>query len=94
MRKGIIIALVFLLLAPSYLAAPLQLSGNAGRSLLGSIDQNNSLNESFNSSNQTDLWNWGKMPVGHSLNSSSGKMGLTPDKDEAEVEVAPQHSRA
>jgi hypothetical protein len=92
MRNWIVFALIFLLLAHSCIASSLQLSGDAGRSLLGETNLNNSLNQT-NATNQTDLWNWGKMPVGHFLNSTSGKLDSSQNPDESEVEVAP-HSGA
>jgi hypothetical protein len=51
MKNLIVFCVVLLLLALNCLAAPLQLSGGSGRSILGSIDSNNNTNQT-NSSNR------------------------------------------
>jgi hypothetical protein len=75
MRNSIVFSLIFLLALDCF-AAPLQLGGDTGRSILGTID-NNTINAT-NSTNQTDLWSWGKVPVGHSLNASTSKLDTNP----------------
>jgi hypothetical protein len=89
MKNSMILGLIFLLLACSSFAAPLQLSGDAGRTILGTIDLNNSTNET-NSSNETQLWSWGKLPLGHFIN-ASGKLAANPINDNGLV-VVPPHS--
>jgi hypothetical protein len=87
-NKLIILILVFLLLACISYAAPLQLSGNSGRSILGTINVSNSSNET-NTLNETDLWSWGKLPVGHFIN-DSGKLAARPIDDDGLVVVSPR----
>ena len=52
------------LLAGSSFAAPLRLSGDFGLAIQGTIDLNNSTNMA-NTTNETQLWSRGKLPVGH-----------------------------
>ena len=88
MKNSLILSLIFLLLACSTLAAPLQLCGNAGRAILGTIDLNNSSNET-NTTNESELWNWGNLPVGHFIN-TSGKLAANPMNDDGLVVVPPR----
>jgi len=88
MNKSIILILIFVLLACLSLAAPLQLSGNSGRAILGTINLTNSTNET-NTTNETELWSWGKLPVGHFIN-VSGKLAANPLNDEGLVIVPPR----
>ncbi|MDD4162767.1 MAG: hypothetical protein PHW87_09855 [Methanothrix sp.] len=88
MKNSIILGLIFLLLAFSSFAAPLQLSGGAGRAILGTIDLNNSTNAT-NSTNETEIWSWGKLPVGHFIN-ASGKLAANPINDDGLVIVQPR----
>jgi hypothetical protein len=85
------IILIFLLLACSSFAAPLQLSGDAGRAILGTIDLNNSSNEA-NSTNGSELWSWGRLPVGHFIN-AYGKLAANPI-DEGDLVIVPPRSDA
>jgi hypothetical protein len=80
--------LVFILLAFISYAAPLQLSGNLGRAILGTINVSNSSNET-STLNETDLWSWGKLPVGHFIN-DSGKLAARPIGDDGLVVVSPR----
>jgi len=88
MKNTIILSLIFLFLACSSFAAPLQLSGGTGRAILGTIDLNNSTNMT-NSTNETELWSWGKLPVGHFIN-ASGKLAANPINDDGLVIVPPR----
>ena len=88
MKNSIMLALIFLLLACSSFAAPLQLSGDSGRAILGTIDLNNSTNET-NPINETELWSWGKLPMGHFIN-ASGKLAANPINDDGLVVVPPR----
>jgi hypothetical protein len=88
MNTSIIFGLIFVLLACSTFAAPLQLSGDSGRDILGSINLTNSTNET-NATNETDLWSWGKKPVGHFIN-ASGKLAANPLYDDGLVVVPPR----
>ena len=91
MKNLIVFCVIFLLLALNCLAAPLQLSGGAGRSILGTIDSNNSTNQT-NSSNGADLWGWGRLPLGYSMN-ATGKLIANPVYDNGLVTVSPQSLR-
>ena len=91
MKDLIVFCVVFLLLAVNCFAAPLQLSGGTGRSILGTIDSNNSTNQT-NSSNEADLWGWGKLPLGYSMN-ATGKLIANPVNDNGLVTVSPQSLR-
>ena len=86
MKNSIVFCVVLLLLALDCFAAPLQLSGGTGRSILGSIDSNNSTNQT-NSSNGADLWGWGKLPLGYSMN-ATGKLIANPVYDNGLVTVS------
>ena len=86
MKNFIVFGVVLLLLALDCFAAPLQLSGGTGRSILGSIDSNNSTNQT-NSSNGADLWGWGKLPLGYSMN-ATGKLIANPVNDNGLVTVS------
>jgi hypothetical protein len=88
MKNSMILGLISLLLACSAFAAPLQLSGDAGRTILGTIDLNNSTNET-NTTNESQLWSWGKLPVGHSIN-ASGKLAANPINTDGLVVVPPR----
>ena len=88
MKNSIMLCIIFLLLACGSFAAPLQLGGNAGRAILSTIELNNSTNEA-NSTNGTDLWSWGKLPVGHFIN-ASGKLAANPINDDGLVIVPPR----
>lgn len=87
MNKLIILVLIFVSLACSSFAAPLQLSGNSGRAILDTINLTNSTN-AINTTNETELWSWGKLPVGHFIN-ASGKLAAHPLDDEGFVIVPP-----
>jgi hypothetical protein len=91
MKNLIIFCVIFLLLALNCFAAPLQLGGGTGRSILGSLDSNNSTNQT-NSSNGADLWGWGKLPLGYSMN-ATGKLIANPVYDNGLVTVSPQSLR-
>ena len=88
MNKSIIFVLIFFLLACSSFAASLQLSGNSGRAILGTINLTNSTNQT-NTTNETDLWSWGKLPVGHFIN-ASGKLAANSINDDGLVVVSPR----
>ena len=88
MNSSIILGLIFLLLACGSFAAPLQLSGEAGRAIFGTIDLNNSTNMA-NSKNESQLWSWGKLPVGHFIN-ATGKLAANPIDDNGFVVVLPR----
>ena len=79
-----IFGLIFLLLALNCFAAPLQLSGDTGRSILQTIANNNT--QLTNSTNETQggLWSWGNVPVGHSIN-ASGELVTNPTADDGLV---------
>jgi hypothetical protein len=90
MKNAIIFGLIFLLLALNCVAAPLQLSGDTGRSILGTIDNNNTTNQTnANNESAKDLWSWGKVPVGHSINESGGELNVNPMVDDGMVEAYP-----
>ena len=87
MRYSVVFVLILLLLALDCLAAPLQLGGDNGRSILGTIDNSTNIT---NSTNETDLWSWGKLPRGHFINASSGKLASIPIADDSMVVVPPR----
>jgi hypothetical protein len=89
MRYLVSIVLILLLLAPNCFAEPTQLGGKMGRNILDTF-ANNSTNLT-NSTNETDLWSWGKLPLGHFVNASSGKLAANPIADDGFV-VIPPHS--
>jgi hypothetical protein len=80
MKNLIIYGLVFFLLALNCMAvSPVQLTGSSGKAVLNSIGANNSNNQEAetlagNTSNLTNnssldnLWSWGSIPEGYSLN--------------------------
>ncbi|MDD4446954.1 MAG: hypothetical protein PHN61_04680 [Methanothrix sp.] len=76
---------MFILLACSSFAASLQLSGDSGRAILSTIN----LTNNTNATDETDLWSWGKLPVGHFIN-ASGKLSAHPLNDEGLVVVPPR----
>jgi hypothetical protein len=88
MKNIVEFGLIIMLLACSSFAAPLQLSGDSGRAILGTIDLNNSTNMA-NSTNETQLWSWGKLPVGHFIN-ASGKLEANPINTDSLVVVPPR----
>lgn len=90
MDKSIILFLAFISLASLSLAAPLQLSGNSGRAILGEINLTNSSNESGTLNSTEDLWSWGKLPVGHFINGTFGKLAAGPVSDDGLVVVPPR----
>lgn len=89
MNKSIILFIAFISLACISLAAPLQLSGNSGRTILGEINVSNSSNESSIHNSTDDLWSWGKLPVGHFINDTTGKLAARPVDDDGLVVVPP-----
>jgi hypothetical protein len=79
MKNLVIYSLVLFLLALNCMAvSPVQLTGSSGKAVLNSLGVNNSSQASGalagNASNLTgnnslgDLWSWGKIPVGYSIN--------------------------
>ena len=79
MKNLVIYCLVLFLLALNCMAvSPVQLTGSSGKAVLNSLGVNNSSQAAEalagNASNLTgnnslgDLWSWGKIPVGYSLN--------------------------
>jgi len=80
-----IFGFIFMLLAWNCMAASMQLSGDSGKAILRTI-ANNTTNQT-NSTNETQggLWSWGKVPLGHLVN-TSGNLVMVPlpvDPDEA-----------
>jgi hypothetical protein len=90
MDKSVILFLSFISLACLSLAAPLQLSGNSGRAILGEINVSNSSNESSTLNDTEELWSWGKLPVGHFINGTTGKLAASPVSDDGLVVVPPR----
>ena len=72
----------------SSFAAPLQLGGSAGRVILGSIDLNDSSNMA-NSTNESQLWSWGKLPVGNFINATE-KLAANQVNDDGLVAILPR----
>ena len=79
MKNLVIYGLVLFLLALNCMAlSPVQLTGSSGKAVLDSLGVNNSSQASGalagNASNltgnnsQDNLWSWGNIPVGYSLN--------------------------
>ena len=79
MKNLVIYGLVFFLLVLNCMAvSPVQLTGSSGKAVLDSLGVNNSSQASGalpgNTSNLTginsleNLWSWGKIPEGYSLN--------------------------
>lgn len=87
MNNAMIFGLIFSLLALNCYAAPLQLSGDAGRAILGAINNTTNLTNSTNDT-ANGLWNWGNLPVGHSIN-ASGKLVADPATDGGLVAIQP-----
>ncbi len=100
MRNLALLSLI-LLLSLSYAAlAGLQLGGDTGRSILESLIENTTAENTTNLSSANsslansstaeseDLWSWGKIPVGHTLN-GSGILTETPSPDPF-VEIPPR----
>jgi hypothetical protein len=56
----------------------MQLSGDSGKAILGTIA--NITTNQTNSTNETDggLWRWGKVPVGHLVNTSGNLVMVLP----------------
>ena len=81
MRGLLILGFIFLLLAWTCIAMSLQLSGDSGKAILGTI-ANNTTNLT-NSTNETQggLWSWGKVPVGHLVNTSGNLVLVPPPPD-------------
>jgi len=88
MKNAMIFGLIFSLLALNCYAAPLQLSGDAGRAILGSINNTSNLTNSTTNDTANGLWNWGDLPVGHSIN-ASGKLVADPAMDGGLVAIQP-----
>jgi len=86
LKNSIIFGLIFLLLALNCFAAPLQLSGDIGRSLLGTIANNTTNQTNYSNEAAGGLWSWGKAPVGHSIN-ASGELVTNPTGDDGLVAV-------
>jgi len=87
LKNSIIFGLIFLLLALNCFAAPLQLSGDTGRSILGTIANNTTHQTNYSNEAAGGLWSWGMVPVGHSIN-ASGELVTNPTGDDGLV-VAP-----
>lgn len=94
MKNAMIFGLIFLLLALNCVAAPMQLSGDTGRSILGTIDNNTTNQTDANNDSANYLWSWGKVPVGHSINDSSGGLKVNPLVDDGMVEAYPMSATA
>ena len=88
MKDSIVLGSVLLLLTGGSFAAPLQLSGDAGNAILSTIDLNNSTND-ISSTNESELWNWGKLPLGHFID-ASGKLSANPIDDGGLVILPPR----
>ena len=88
-KRFIIFGLILLPLALNCLAMPVQLSGNNGRDILDAFANNSTNRTSSTSANESDLWNWGKLPVGHFINSSSGKLAGIPIEDDSTIAITP-----
>ncbi|VVB62800.1 Uncharacterised protein [uncultured archaeon] len=78
MRNLVVYVMILLALAfNSEATAPVQLSGSTGQAILSQIAvpiqaNNTSANsgQTSNTSTNTNLWNWGSIPVGYTLNKS------------------------
>jgi hypothetical protein len=88
MRYSIVFVLILLLSALNCFAAPLQLGGDMGRNILGTFANNST--SVTNSTNETDLWGWGKLPLGHFINATSGKLAAIPITNDDMVVVPPR----
>jgi hypothetical protein len=52
-------------------ASPVQLNGSNGQAILNQVaGSGQTLNTSTNASVDADLWNWGGIPIGYSLNNT------------------------
>ena len=68
MRSLVMCSLILLVLAlNSEATAPVKLSGNSGLAILNQIAGSAQAN---NTSKNSDLWNWGNIPIGYALNKS------------------------
>ena len=68
MRSLVMCSLILLVLAlNSEASAPVQLSGSSGLAILNQIAGSAQAN---NTSKNSDLWNWGNIPIGYGLNKS------------------------
>ena len=92
MKNLVICGLVLLLLALNCMAvSPVQLTGSSGRAVLNNIGVNNSSQAvealAGNTSNLTginsleNLWNWGNIPEGYSLDKSGNLVENSTDTE-------------
>jgi hypothetical protein len=77
----ILLGLISLLLASNSNAAPLQLSGIGGQTILEVVSDTNIANELTNTT-PVALWDWGKIPLGYEFNETSKKIVQTPGEDD------------
>lgn len=97
MRNSALFGIILLLALSCTALAGLQLSGAGGRAILEDlVEEENVTNQSttnsttMNSAAESgDLWNWGKIPVGHMLN-SSGILTETPNQEDPSVVIPPR----
>lgn len=101
MRNLVLLGIILLLALSCTALAGLQLSGAGGRAILEDLVEENVTNQSTTNSstmNSTtmnsaaesgDLWSWGKIPVGHMLN-SSGILTETPNQEDPSVVIPPR----
>ena len=86
MRNLLILSgVISLLLALNSNAAPVQLSGIGGQTILAIVSDTNITNELTNTT-PAALWDWGKIPLGYELNETSKKIVQMPgggDEDNA-----------
>ena len=82
MRNLLILSgLIALLLALNSNAAPLQLSGIGGQTMLAIVSDTNITNELTNTT-PVAFWDWGKIPLGYEINETSKKIIQTPGEDD------------
>ena len=82
MRNLLILSgLIALLLALNSNAAPLELSGIGGQTMLAIVSDTNITNELTNTT-PVALWDWGKIPLGYEFNETSKKIVHTPGEDD------------
>jgi len=82
MRNLLILSgLIALLLALNSNAAPLQLSGIGGQTMLAIVSDTNITNELTNTT-PVALWDWGKIPLGYEFNEASKKIVQTRGEDD------------
>jgi len=82
MRNLLILSgLIALLLALNSNAAPLQLSGIGGQTMLAIVSDTNITNELTNTT-PVALWDWGKIPLGYEFNEASKKIVQPPGEDD------------